>query len=168
MAFGRGLRKPSSHSSDNCETEGNGGYLRAGVPEIGLMFEAAALVGTKLFDTDETGIAADICPQGRAGQEATQAMLITGSNRMSRIETCVRAAHHFLLTEEDAIAIANAQLVCIGDNWQTVCEEASLDRTERNLLWGRQFLNPFAFTALTGKAAALETLADEIRAGAQA
>ena len=26
--------------------------------EIGLMFEAAALVGTKLFDTDETGIAA--------------------------------------------------------------------------------------------------------------
>src|SRR3546814_2737221 len=29
----------------------------------------------------------DICPQGRSGQEASQAMLISGQNRMSRIVT---------------------------------------------------------------------------------
>ncbi|MDQ7079030.1 MAG: HipA domain-containing protein [Robiginitomaculum sp.] len=31
----------------------------------------------------------DICPQGRAGGEATQAMLITGNNRYSQIKTCL-------------------------------------------------------------------------------
>lgn len=105
----------------------------------------------------------DICPQGRSGQEATQAMLISGNNRMSRIATCLEAAHHFLLSEQEAIAIAEAQLRCIGENWSRVCEEAMLSETDRKLFWGRQFLNPYAFTALDGQAAALKTLADEIR-----
>lgn len=105
----------------------------------------------------------DICPQGRSGQEATQAMLISGNNRMSRIASCLEAAHHFLLSQQEAIALAEAQLRCIGENWSRVCEEASLSEADRNLFWGRQFLNPFAFTALEGEAAALKTLADEIR-----
>ncbi len=105
----------------------------------------------------------DICPQGRSGQEASQAMLISGQNRMSRIASCLEAAHHFLVTDEKALAIVQAQLRCIGDHWNAVCEEAALSETDRNFFWGRQFLNPYAFTALEGKAAALKTLADEIR-----
>jgi serine/threonine-protein kinase HipA len=105
----------------------------------------------------------DICPQGRSGQEASQAMLISGNNRMSRIATCIEAAHHFLLSEREAIAIAKTQLCCIGENWNLVCEEAALNKTDRNLFWGRQFLNPYAFTALEGEAAALKSLADDIR-----
>ncbi|XOV88221.1 MAG: type II toxin-antitoxin system HipA family toxin [Pseudomonadota bacterium] len=105
----------------------------------------------------------DICPQGRTGQEASQAMLINGQNRMSRIASCLEAARHFLLTEKKALAIVEGQLRCIGDHWNEVCEEASLSETDRNFFWGRQFLNPYAFTALEGKAAELKTMADEFR-----
>ncbi|MEX2489121.1 MAG: type II toxin-antitoxin system HipA family toxin [Pseudomonadales bacterium] len=105
----------------------------------------------------------DICPQGRTGQEASQAMLITDNNRMSRIATCLDAAHHFLLSDEDAIGIMDTQIRCIGKNWREVCDEANLNPADRNFLWGRQFLNPYAFTALEGKAVKLARLADEVR-----
>jgi len=110
----------------------------------------------------------DICPQGRSGQEASQAMLISGTNRMSRISSCLEAAHHFLLSEEEAIAVVEGQLQTIGENWLRITEEAALAATDRNLFWGRQFLNPFAFTALEGNAAALRLQADEIRASGRA
>jgi serine/threonine-protein kinase HipA len=105
----------------------------------------------------------DICPQGRSGQEASQAMLISGQNRMSRIASCLEAAHHFLVPEDEAIAVVEAQLRCIGENWDSVCAEAAVSETDRNLFWGRQFLNPYAFTDLDGQAAALASLADDIR-----
>lgn len=105
----------------------------------------------------------DICPQGRAGQEATQAMLITDENRASRVQTCIEAAHHFLLSQNEAINIIEEQLRCIAKNWAAVCNEAGLSETERNFFWGRQFLNPYAFTALEGTPAALTLLADELR-----
>jgi serine/threonine-protein kinase HipA len=107
----------------------------------------------------------DICPQGRSGQEASQAMLISGQNRMSRIASCLEAAHHFLVPPNEALAIVEAQLRCIGENWDAVCTEAALSETDRNLFWGRQFLNPFAFTSLEGEGAVLATLADDIRSG---
>lgn len=104
----------------------------------------------------------DICPQGRSGQEATQAMLITENDRFSRISTCLDAAHHFLLSGADAIEIVEKQLQCIGENWRLVCDEAEFTETDRNLFWGRQFLNPYAFTALGENASALGALADEL------
>lgn len=107
----------------------------------------------------------DICPQGRSGQEASQAMLISGQDRMSRIASCLGAAHHFLVPDRDAMAIVEAQMVGIRKNWEAVCAEAMLGEADRNLFWGRQFLNPFAFTGLEGKATALQTLADNIRSG---
>lgn len=100
----------------------------------------------------------DICPQGRAGQEASQAMLITDDNRLSRIATCLDAAHHFLLSEKDATEIIDAQIRSIGKNWRAVCDEAQLSEAERNYFWRRQFLNPYAFTNLDGAAAKLATL----------
>ena len=105
----------------------------------------------------------DICPQGRAGQEATQAMLITGDNRTSRVATCFEAAHHFLLSQSEAIKIVEAQLRCIAENWVAVCNEAKLSETERNFFWGRQFLNPYAFTALERTPIAISELANALR-----
>jgi serine/threonine-protein kinase HipA len=105
----------------------------------------------------------DICPQGRSGNEATQAMLISGENRMSRISSCLEAAHHFLLSREEALTIVADQLSVIGEHWRGVCEEAKLSETDQTLLWGRQFLNRFAFDDLDGDAASLKTLADDIR-----
>ena len=44
----------------------------------------------------------DICPQGRTGNEASQAMLIDGSNNLSQLKTCLATAHNFLLSEARA------------------------------------------------------------------
>lgn len=86
----------------------------------------------------------DICPQGRAGNEASQAMLISGDNNLSRLKTCLSAAHSFLLAENEARDIFEHQISVIEDNWTSVCDEAELNEVDRNLLWGRQFLNPFS------------------------
>ena len=105
----------------------------------------------------------DICPQGRTGHEASQAMLIAGDDRMSRISSCLNAARHFLLSREQAIAIVKHQLTCIFDHWNAVCSEAGLTATDRAYLWGRQFLNPYALEDLDGDAAHLKTMADTVR-----
>lgn len=87
----------------------------------------------------------DICPQGRSGGEASQSMLIDGDRRASRIALCIEAAKNFQLSREEAIATAKHQIVTIRDQWESVCDEASLPPVERNLFWRRQFLNPYAF-----------------------
>lgn len=86
----------------------------------------------------------DICPQPRAGQEATQAMKILGEDRFSRLTVCVDAAARFQLSVEEARGIIDGQLQAIRAHWRAVCNEAELGEAERNVLWGRQFLNPFA------------------------
>ena len=91
----------------------------------------------------------DICPQGRTGNEASQAMLISGNNRMSRIASCIDAAPHFLLSRDQARDIVKHQRQIIESHWSLVCDEAGLTETDRNLLWGRQFLNPYAFSNRT-------------------
>ena len=90
----------------------------------------------------------DICPQGRHGQTATQAMLIAGEDRSSRITTCIAAAPQFLLSEEEAFDIIARQITCIEQNWSTVCDDASLSEVDRNLMWGNQILNPYVFEGL--------------------
>lgn len=87
----------------------------------------------------------DICPQGRAGNETSQAMLIKGDNRMSRLAVCVDAATQFLLSPHEAQAIIDQQVQSIRDNWNDVCNEADLSTVDREFLWERQFLNPYAF-----------------------
>jgi serine/threonine-protein kinase HipA len=86
----------------------------------------------------------DICPQGRTGNEASQAMLIAGNNNLSQIKTCLETAHHFFLSEEDALAIFEKQKEVIETHWDSVCDEAHLREVDKKMLWGRQFLNPFS------------------------
>ena len=106
----------------------------------------------------------DICPQPRSGNVASQAMLISGDNRMSRISACLEGAHHFLLSEKKAMAIVEHQIAAISKNWNTVCSEAGLSETDRALLWGRQYLNPFAFDDLEREFASITKLVKEVRA----
>ena len=87
----------------------------------------------------------DICPQGRTGSEATQAMLISGDNRLSKFKSCLDAAPHFQLSESEAKAIFEKQRKAIEANWDKVCDEADLSAVDRKLFWKRQFLNTFAF-----------------------
>lgn len=87
----------------------------------------------------------DICPQGRAGNEATQAMLIIGDNRMSNLAVCLSASAKFLLSEQEAIELITHCIRSVRDNWEAICDEASLSEVDRKFLWGRAFLNPFIF-----------------------
>jgi serine/threonine-protein kinase HipA len=86
----------------------------------------------------------DICPQGRTGGEATQAMLIKGNKKLSQLTLCLEAAPQFQLSDTRARAIIVAQLTAIRAHWDRVCNEADLSEVDRAFLWGRQFLNPFA------------------------
>ncbi|WP_420933995.1 type II toxin-antitoxin system HipA family toxin [Alteromonas sp. A081] len=88
----------------------------------------------------------DICPQGRTGNEASQAMLIAGNNKMSQLATCLQTAHNFLLSQDDAKAIFEHQIHIIEDNFDAVCAEADLTEIDKRLFWRRQFLNPFSIT----------------------
>jgi serine/threonine-protein kinase HipA len=103
----------------------------------------------------------DICPQPRTGNEASQAMLITDQDNLSRLSTCIDAAGQFLLSREEATQIAASLLGTIAAHWDAVCDEASLSPADKGYLWGRQFLNPFAFEDLKDDAAYLKTMADD-------
>jgi serine/threonine-protein kinase HipA len=86
----------------------------------------------------------DICPQGRTGNEASQAMLISGDNNLSQLKTCLETAHNFLLSEEEAHETFDNLTATIEQHWEAVCEEAELNKVDKRLLWRRQFLNPYS------------------------
>jgi serine/threonine-protein kinase HipA len=87
----------------------------------------------------------DVCPQPRTGNEASQAMLMDGDNRMSQLSVCLTAAPSFLLDRDRAKVIIKHQVQIIRDHWNGVCDDAQLTETDRQFFWHRQFLNPFAF-----------------------
>ena len=86
----------------------------------------------------------DVCPQGRTGGEATQAMLVTGNKRLSQLTLCLEAAPQFLLGADRARTLITTQLATIRSSWNQVCDDAGLGEVDRAFLWGRQLLNPFA------------------------
>lgn len=87
----------------------------------------------------------DICPQSRAGNEASQAMKIHGDNNLSQLKVCIASAPSYKLSAKQAQEIVDHQLQAIKTNWDAVCDEAKLPKIERRMLRERQFMNPFAF-----------------------
>lgn len=106
----------------------------------------------------------DICPQTRTGHEASQAMLISGDDRMSRISSCLDAVPNFLLSREEAVGIVEGIMHSIIDHWDEVCDEGGLSLADQRYLWGRQYLNPYAFDDLDADASHLKSMAEEVRA----
>jgi len=90
----------------------------------------------------------DICPQGRTGNEATQAMLIKGNGRASTLAMLLAAAPDYHLKEAEAAALIEHQITTIAQSWQEVCDEADVSPVDRKLLAGRQFLNSYALEGL--------------------
>jgi len=72
-------------------------------------------------------------------------MLISGENRLSKLKSCIDAAPHFLLSEDEAKTIFDKQREAIEANWEKVCDEVNLSTVDRKLFWKRQFLNAFVF-----------------------
>ena len=87
----------------------------------------------------------DICPQGRTGNEASQAMLIAGDIRASRLAVCLEAAPIFHLDAKAAATLIADQIEALHALWPDICDEAGLSEIDRRLLAGRIFLNPFIF-----------------------
>lgn len=90
----------------------------------------------------------DICPQARAGREASQAMRIVGTERRSQLSLCLAAAPEFHLSDEAALDIMRDQIKLIRAKWNALCDEADLSEVDRGLFWRRQFLNGLAFEGL--------------------
>jgi len=105
----------------------------------------------------------DICPQPRTGQVASQAMLIAGDDRSSRIATCLAAAGIFGLGRKAAEELVAHQMETIRDHWRRVCDEAEMTEVDRRFFMGRQVLNRYAFDDLPPPLDHLRRLADEAR-----
>lgn len=88
----------------------------------------------------------DITPQPRSTQVATHAIALTrDGNRYSQFAVAERAAADFLLTTAEGRAVIDHVVDTIRASWHDVCDEAGLTRAERDQLWGREILNPYAF-----------------------
>lgn len=92
----------------------------------------------------------DLCPQPRTGQIAGQAMLIAGDRNDSRLALCLEAAPAFQLPVDQARRLITAQIEAIEASWDEMCDAAAMKPAERDALWGRQFLNPYAFEGWEG------------------
>lgn len=88
----------------------------------------------------------DLCPQGRLGETAAQAMAFTrDGGRDARLALLVEAATEYHLDEVEARAIVDRQATVIREQWNEVCDLAELTEPQRDAFFGRQFLNPHAF-----------------------
>jgi len=87
----------------------------------------------------------DVCPQPRHTGRATQAMMI-GEDRWkdSQVAGCIARAQLYQLTETEAREIVDHQIDVVERDWREVCDQAELAGAERELMWHRQFLNPYA------------------------
>ena len=83
--------------------------------------------------------------QARLGEEAGQGIRIIGTNNRSHLSPCIEASTQFHLSVQEAIAIILVQVNAIRTHWDRICDETNLSAVDRALLYGRQFLNPFAF-----------------------
>ena len=87
----------------------------------------------------------DIAPQPRTGGEAAQAMAFgADGDRLSQVARCITHAPTYHLTTGQAREIVDHQIAVIHSEWEAVCDRAAMTQADRNRLWGRQFLNPYA------------------------
>jgi serine/threonine-protein kinase HipA len=94
----------------------------------------------------------DICPQPRAGGETSQAMMIGQDGfRMSQLAGCVVRASTYLLSEVEARDLIDHQVEVIVRDWSEVCDLAHVSQVDRRFLWGRQFLNAYAFEGYSAR-----------------
>jgi serine/threonine-protein kinase HipA len=103
---------------------------------------AAFWDGTRLTLTP----AYDLCPQPHSGEEAAQAMAIGRDGaQASQLRICLDAAADYHLDATKARAIIDKVVDVIESEWDAAADTARLTALERQQLWHRQILDPFAF-----------------------
>ena len=66
--------------------------------------------------------------------------------RASTFATCIAAAGEYGLTTQGARDIVDHQVTVIGEGWEAAADTAELTQVDRRSLFGRQVLNPYAFS----------------------
>lgn len=90
----------------------------------------------------------DICPQPRAGGEASLATPIDSEYRIANLAGLVDRASRFQLEEVEAREIVSHLRSMVSGSWEAVCDLAELPAVDRERFWGAQFMNPAAFYGL--------------------
>lgn len=98
----------------------------------------------------------DIDPRPRIGREANQAMAVNGQDRRARIATALAAAGTFGLRQDEAIALAKAQILTIQASFRKEACKARLPAELQDQLAGRAILNPYVFEDAPRELSALE------------
>lgn len=85
----------------------------------------------------------DLSPMLRSGEAASQALPVTrGDDRTSSLDVIVSAAADYRLERSEARSIAVSIVEAIRQHWADAADIAELTQVQRDLMWGRMFLNP--------------------------
>ena len=87
----------------------------------------------------------DICPFPRAGQEATQAMIIGEHGAFSQLTNILSGASHFQLSETQARHEIDQLVEAVREHWPEAADRAGLTQLQRDQFTGTSILNPFCF-----------------------
>lgn len=91
----------------------------------------------------------DLCPQPRAGREASQSMALDRNGyNLSNLAACIERSDYYHLRRAEAREIIDRQIDVIHREWSEVADQARLSSAEREALWGTAILNPFALEGL--------------------
>jgi len=87
----------------------------------------------------------DVCPYLRSGGEATQAMAIGADGyRLSQVAGVINRSTTYHLDRGKATEIVIRQIAVIEDNWDEVCDRASLTEVDKDLFRRGAVLHPYA------------------------
>lgn len=87
----------------------------------------------------------DLCPQLRSGETANQALAIDyDGNKESAFRVCLDACGVYGLSRSEAKDVIDGQIDVIESDWDAAADTARLTTAERNSLYHRQVLNPYA------------------------
>lgn len=87
----------------------------------------------------------DICPYPRAGQEATQAMVLGSEGARSQLVNALSGVAAFGLEDVAAREVIDNTVDEVKSSWGEVCDEAGLTELQKQQLQGTAILNPFVF-----------------------
>lgn len=103
----------------------------------------------------------DLSPMSRTGDIARQAIAYgTNGERDSSFSELADAASVYGMSKSDAAGVIDHVRAAITDNWNDAADFARLSASDRNALFGRQFLHPaasYGFGSLTRRHAAQST-----------
>lgn len=86
----------------------------------------------------------DLVPGPRHTGVATHAINISDGRRASQFRVAVEASGEFHLTRTEALEVVDQVKSAISEGFTQACDQVQLSAAERDALWHREILNPYA------------------------